>query len=671
MAGIEVRIGADSSELQKAIKDANKSVGSFKQELRDGVTSAAKLTAGVIAAGGAIGTHLVAQSIAAAKETANLSRVAGVSASQFQKYAFAAKSVGVEQDKLSDILKDVNDKVGDFLTTGAGGMTDFFEQIAPKVGVTAEQFRNLSGPQALQLYVDSLQKANLSQAEMTFHMEALASDATALLPLLQDGGAALQEQARQAEALGLALSDIDIAQMQQAQASMSQISNIFNAFVDNLAARFAPVITAVSKALIQTAEDAGGVKNASADAFNGMIDAAAFGVDAVEGVKRTFEILGKAIAAAALKGKADMIGLASGIVDGPIIAVNKLIDAFNQIADFAGFDEVENVSLSFADNLRQSAADAQAAWEIAVNDIHETIMRPMPSAQFKQYVAEAQEAGRQAAAALIDIPAAQQPEGEGGPYAKDKEAAEAHKKALADRLERIMQANQTEKEIADQKLKEELEQIQLASEMKMLTEDQISQAKVSAHQTHQQALTDITARQEKARTAVEQAEAQARRQMMGTALSDISALMNSESKKMFKIGKAAAISNTVMTTIESAQNAFNAFSWIPVVGPALGAAAAAAAAAAGFARVNAIKSQSFGSSSGAGAAAGGGGTGGASTGAGQAAAGGGAGGGDGPLQVSLSGLDRNRNYSGEEVSDLFELLSDEAGDRGLQLAIAR
>jgi hypothetical protein len=85
---------------------------------------------------------------------------------------------------MSDILKDVNDRIGDFMQTGGGPMADFFENIAPKVGVTAEQFARLSGPEALQLYVDSLEKAGLSQQEMTFYLEAMASDTTALIPLL-------------------------------------------------------------------------------------------------------------------------------------------------------------------------------------------------------------------------------------------------------------------------------------------------------------------------------------------------------------------------------------------------------------------------------------------------------------------------------------------------------
>ncbi|MEN1443859.1 phage tail tape measure protein, partial [Pseudomonas aeruginosa] len=101
---------------------------------------------------------------------------------EFQKYALAAETMGVEQDKLADIFKDVNDKAGDFLNTGGGALKDFFDNVAPKVGVTADEFRKLSGPQALGLYVSSLEKAGASQQDMTFYLEAIASDATALLP---------------------------------------------------------------------------------------------------------------------------------------------------------------------------------------------------------------------------------------------------------------------------------------------------------------------------------------------------------------------------------------------------------------------------------------------------------------------------------------------------------
>ena len=68
--------------------------------------------------------------------------------------------------------------VGDYVQTGAGPLADFFENIAPKVGLTADSFADLSSEQKLGAYVNALEKANLSQADMTFYMEAIASDAT-------------------------------------------------------------------------------------------------------------------------------------------------------------------------------------------------------------------------------------------------------------------------------------------------------------------------------------------------------------------------------------------------------------------------------------------------------------------------------------------------------------
>jgi len=93
-----------------------------------------------------------------------------------------------------------------------------------------------------------------------------------------------------------------------------------------------------------------------------------------------------------------------------------------------------------------------------------------------------------------------------------------------------------------------------------------------------------------------EAEAQARKSAMDGMFSNLISLMSGRSKTMFNIGKAAAISQTVLSTYEGAQKAYSSLAGIPIIGPALGIAAAGAAIAAGAARVSAIRSQSFGGS---------------------------------------------------------------------------
>jgi hypothetical protein len=186
---------ADQSKIDKF----ENSVGNLTKGL-------ALLVTGATAAATAMFSFATA-SARQSKEIDKGAKLAGMNVEEFQKLAYAAKTYGIEQDKLADILKDVNDKMGDYAQTGGGAMADFFEFIAPKVGVTAEQFKNLSGADALQLYVSSLEKANLSQADMTFYMEAIASDSTLLLPLLNKNGEAYKKLAKRAEEYGLILSE--------------------------------------------------------------------------------------------------------------------------------------------------------------------------------------------------------------------------------------------------------------------------------------------------------------------------------------------------------------------------------------------------------------------------------------------------------------------------------
>jgi uncharacterized membrane-anchored protein YhcB (DUF1043 family) len=158
------------------------------------------------------------------KEIDRLSTLAGVSIERFQELAFASERVGISTEKLADIFKDVQDKVGDFIQTGGGPLADFFEKIGPQVGVTAEQFAKLGGADALQLYVSSLQKANLTQAELTFYLEAIASDSALLLPLLQNNGEAFNRLAEEARALGVVLDRDAIQQSREFSANLERMS---------------------------------------------------------------------------------------------------------------------------------------------------------------------------------------------------------------------------------------------------------------------------------------------------------------------------------------------------------------------------------------------------------------------------------------------------------------
>lgn len=160
--------------LSRELDQANARMAAFARRAKIAATAAAVALAGAVVA-------MTRSTIIAANEIDQLSQVANAAPELFQRWSAASATVGIEQEKLADILKDVNDRVGDFLQTGGGPMADFFENIAPRVGVTADQFARLSGPEALQLYVSSLERAGVSQQEMTFYLEAMASESDSKL----------------------------------------------------------------------------------------------------------------------------------------------------------------------------------------------------------------------------------------------------------------------------------------------------------------------------------------------------------------------------------------------------------------------------------------------------------------------------------------------------------
>ena len=251
---LNIILAARDKEFTKAMDRSQKRVERFAQQSQKQLSKTGKsfdalsgvaskfgvaLSAGVVASGFA---RMIKDATDAAVRIDNLSRVAGLSAERFQEMTFAARKFGVQEEKLADILKDVNDKFGDFFQTGAGPLADFFENIAPKVGLTAKEFKNLSSEQALGKYVKGLQDANVSQQELTFYLEAIASDATLLAPLLLNNSEQLERMAVAGRDLGVVMSNDMITNSVAMRRTFDEVMDVmtakFNTFALTVVAGF-------------------------------------------------------------------------------------------------------------------------------------------------------------------------------------------------------------------------------------------------------------------------------------------------------------------------------------------------------------------------------------------------------------------------------------------------
>ena len=131
---LKYEITADATGFEKAMRKVSDSASSVGKGISVGLAAGtASATAAII------GLNAALQDAGErARELDNMSRLANTNSEAFAKMAFAAEQFGISQEKLSDISTDVQDKLGDFIATGAGGFKDFFDNVAPKVGLAAE-----------------------------------------------------------------------------------------------------------------------------------------------------------------------------------------------------------------------------------------------------------------------------------------------------------------------------------------------------------------------------------------------------------------------------------------------------------------------------------------------------------------------------------------------------
>lgn len=240
---------AGLKKFSGSVSDMGSAVSAARQSLLSLVPAlgAATAVAGVV--------NMMSTVRETASEIERLATLAGSTPQEFQRFAAGAKSVNVDMEKFASIMKDTQDKLGDFMQTGGGELKDFFEKIGPKVGVTAEQFKNLSGPQSLQLFYDSLKKANLGQKETVFWMESIADDATLLAPLLANNGAEFERLGDKAQAAGVLMSDYLLASSKQLTEQTGALDDQFRAAGNTIAEQLFPALTETARALVDFNRD--------------------------------------------------------------------------------------------------------------------------------------------------------------------------------------------------------------------------------------------------------------------------------------------------------------------------------------------------------------------------------------------------------------------------------
>tara|TARA_A100001201_G_scaffold143757_1_gene147255 strand:+ start:3378 stop:6710 length:3333 start_codon:yes stop_codon:yes gene_type:complete len=275
-------------------KDALKSLGS-------GFASATKLAAGfaVLGAGAAATalTKLTTQGFTAIDSLAKVSDKLGIGTESLAAYRLAAEQSGVASQSFDIALQRLTRRTAE-AAAGTGEAQAAFKAL----GLSASELVNLSPDQALDQIADSFSKVQNQAQRVQIAFKLFDTEGVNLVNTLAGGSAAFDEFRRQAEIAGLAISRETARGVERANDATNLLKKSIGGLGQQLAARSAPFIEAISDSLFEALENFGGMSKVADSVFKTIIGGAGFVADAFNGLrvvwlalKVPFQEVGRAI----------------------------------------------------------------------------------------------------------------------------------------------------------------------------------------------------------------------------------------------------------------------------------------------------------------------------------------------------------------------------------------
>lgn len=570
LGAVKVRIEADSSGLESGMKRASSSLRRGAGELRQSANQFAKWGAAAAAAAAVAGAAIYKSTSRTIDQLAKTSDRLGIATDRLSELRFAAEQTGVAANTLDMGLQRMTRRISE-AAQGAGEAKDAIKEL----GLDAQALARMSPDEQFRQIAEAMQQVSNQGDRVRLAMRLFDSEGVALVNTLKGGTDALDAFAEEAQQLGISLDRISAAKVEAANDAVNRVKAAASGAAQTFTVELAPIVGALSDEFANMAKQSGGMT----ETMRSGIDAVATAVGWVANAFRGWQLIIAGLRAYYagtieyfLKGfRIAMQGI-EDLVNGSINLINKALFQLDRIpgidVEFIGLATFESI-----DRLSGMIKIAEGTTESFKNQLFELSNAKLPSEQFREFIKEARAASDAAAesAASAGVPVT------GGGEQAAPQTADDIRKQTEERLKAFQERYASEAELSLQQYQTDAEMLMMAKQQELITQEQFQAAIEQSYADHEQRLTDIKEREE-----------QARLNMAKSVFSNLAMLMNTNSKKLFSIGKAAAIASAIVDTYAAITKTMAAtpYPWnIPL---------AAAQAAAGFAQVQNIKKQQFG-----------------------------------------------------------------------------
>ena len=583
LGNLFVKFDGDTRGLENATNRAEGSISRFSAQARRGINIAAKYGAAFAAAGAAIAARFTAQQFKAIDAASKLARQLNTTTESIATMQRAGELTGIRDMDMN--LERLNRRLSEAIG-GTGQATRALD----KLGLSARDLQQLP----IDDRIREIGRAMMDNVDATEHA-AIANDlfgrsGMQMLEVLRDADNQLDNAARQADAFGLAVSDVDAAAIERANDAMSSINAVLEGVWRRIAVQVAPIVEHLATRFQDVALESRGFESTILDVMDKARKAVGHVADGIQGLRVAFkgvEVAGRGMQAVMLS-VADVTNKAfTTMLQGIMDRVRSLIEAFNRIpkVDIStdGLNTLSDGLDKSRENIGRWAEEARESTKQAAQEFHELAMQEMPSERIAQFFEDATEASRKASEDILERRRQMFGELPGMEEAQQEELEKIREHA-ANKLEQLRESLLDEREAEKEHHAQRMELLEDALDHELMSLDEINALKEREEQRHRDTMQRITEKGAKdaADASIREAERQAREEQRTR--DKMHDGMNSTLSAMAKDNKAFGAAQAVINTWRGVSETMATYPW-PVA-----AAMAASHLAAGMQAVRSIKS---------------------------------------------------------------------------------
>lgn len=284
---IVTKIRVDASQQKRALETSKRSFIKFGKVAQKSVDVLKKSVLGLTAAIAGVGVGL-AKTAANMKILSDRSASLNIPVDQLQKFGYVLKSIGFESEKAVDVLKDINDKTGEFIALGTGQAAEVFEVL----GIDKLQVQGKNAVEIINLMSKRMGELNIAAKEQTFLWEALANDLSLIAPKFKNGAKEMNAVTKNLESLGANLTKTDTQGVQAFNKSFGETKTLLNALSTKTFAILAPQLEKVLTVFNKWLKDSGAGK----EIINGLSGSVGFFLESLRKLPDALSFFGNEIA---------------------------------------------------------------------------------------------------------------------------------------------------------------------------------------------------------------------------------------------------------------------------------------------------------------------------------------------------------------------------------------